>query len=273
MRSFHYIRILIVFLGASAGLLHGQDRPIQTKLFGAVQTLLSQERMEDGAGYGAGAQISTRLGGNVRLNLTLNYDIMAVQQPYVLDEWEWDYWETTYIPFLPGANLARINHELTYTSTDSIYSAVFDPTQTMKELSISTGFTWELPLGKKITPYVGLSGGLDLFSRTLHMEEHWVKRFSLDSLSAGAFDYEYKLDVLHFAPAKKGKRLFAMPAVGVRYLLSPSVDIDLAAQYVYYPSRDSIEWLENLFNISSDSQKWFPFKSKALLTLGLTFKY
>lgn len=262
--------LALIILPAAAA--HAQERPIQTRLFGSVQQLVDKGRIEAGSGYGAGAELSTRLWPGVRLRAALHYEVAGLEQAGVLDEWQWDYWDKTYIPFLPGANLTRINQELVYTSTDSIYSAVFEPTQKMNELHFSLGLTWEIPLGAGFTPYLGLSGGLDLYKRQLEMEEHWIKRFDLDTLRAG-LDYEYPLDVLHFAPPKQGKRLFIMPTLGLRYTLSTSVDLDGTAHYVYYPGREAIAGLENLFNISSDSAQWFPFKSKLLLTLGLTFKY
>ncbi len=257
----------------AATLALGQERPIQMKLFGSAQTLLSQERIDSGSGYGGGGQISYRLLPRLRGQLTVQYDVMGLEQPWVLDEWNWDYWQTTYIPFLPGAQLAEINHTLRYTSTDSIYSGRFVPSQSMKELRIGWGFCYEMPLSAKLMPYIALDGGLSLFRRELQMQEHWIKRFKLDTLSTAPFDYEYKLDVLHFAPPKKGKRLYIQPSLGMRFAASSSIDLDLAGHYVCYPGRDAIAWLENLFNISSDSQMWFPLKSKALVTLGLTFKY
>ena len=263
-----FLALMLLLTGA----VHGQERAIQTRLFGSLQRLADKGRIEEGSGYGAGAELSTRVWPRVRLRAALHYEVAGLEQSGVLNEWQWDYWENTYIPFLPGANLTRINQELVYTSTDSIYSAVFDPTQKMNELRFSLGLTWEIPLGAGFTPYLGLSGGLDLYKRQLEMEEHWSKRFDLDTLQAG-LDYEYPLDVLHFAPPKKGQRLFVMPILGLRYTLSPSVDLDGTAHYIYYPGREAIEGVEKLFNISPDSEQWFPFKSKLLLTLGLTFKY
>lgn len=272
MRYSCHALLFLALLAIPAGAQPEEDGPIQTRLFGALQTLVDKGRIDSGTGYGAGAEISTRIQPNVRLRLSLHYDVARLEQPDVLDEWNWDYWQTTYIPFLPGASLAQINHDLVYNSSDSIYSAVFEPSQRMNELRIALGLTWEVPLGSGVTPYIGLNGGLDLYRRGLQMEEHWIKRFDLDSSRAG-LDYDYAVDVLHFAPPKKGKRLFAMPVIGLRYAVSSSVDLDGALHYLFYPSRSTIAGLEKMFNISSDSEQWFPFKSKAMMTLGLTFKY
>lgn len=273
MRYQLFCAVSVFCLFAGLPVVQGQEQPMQMQLFGSAQTVLSQERIDSGSGFGGGGQFSYRLLPHLSGQLTISYDFMTLEQPHVLDEWDWDYWQTTYIPFLPGANLTEINHSLQYTSTDSIYSGVFVPSQSMNELRIGLGFNYEVPLSKRLTPYVALNGGVSLFRRELQMQEHWTKRFKLDTLSTGTFDYEYKVDVLHFAPPKKGKRLFVQPSLGIRYGVSASVDLNLAGHYVYYPSRDAIEWLENLFNISSDSQFWFPVKSKALVTLGITFKY
>ena len=90
----------------------------------------------------------------------------------------------------------------------------------------------------------------------------------MDSLSTEKFDYEFNYELLHFAPAKKGTRIFVAPAVGVKIYLSPSFDLELAGQYVYYVNQDRIFGI-----LLAQGQEWLPIKSKILLTMGLIFKY
>ncbi|MBN2354820.1 hypothetical protein JXO59_01835 [candidate division KSB1 bacterium] len=252
---------------------HAQDGAIQTKIYGSLQQLLEKKRLDEGSGYGAGAQISRRITGHLRLTLNIDYELMNLQQADVLDEWDWDYWQDTYIPFLPGIDVAEVNRTLTYTSTDSIYSCVFDPAQKMKDLRLAIGFLGELPLHKKLVNYAGAAFGVSLFQRELHMTEHWTKRFKLDTLSTEKFDYEYQYDLLHFAPPKKGQRFFGRFSCGLRYYLTDALDLDCGLHYIYYLQREDVKGLEKLFNISSNDQKYYPIHSKALITLGITFKY
>ncbi len=274
MLKIHHLPILaICILFCLWNTLSAQDGAIQTKIFGSLQQLLDKERVDEGWGYGAGAQLNRRLTDHLRFTFDIGYELMNLLQPYVLDEWNWAYWQTTYIPFLPGAKLSEINHTLRYTSTDSIYSCVFDPAQKMKELRLAVGFLGELPLHRKIVNFAGVGLGLSLYRRELHMTEHWSKRFKLNPDSPEKFDYVYQYDLLHFAPPKKGQRFFGRFYTGWRYYLSSSLDLDLGLHYLYYFQRYEVRDVEKLFKISSVDQYYFPQKSKAFITLGLTFKY
>ncbi len=87
------------------------------------------------------------------------------------------------------------------------------------------------------------------------------------------FIYDYYTKVTHFAPSKKGTLFFLTPEIGLSYELTSWVDLELAYQGVWYFTGESVEGMENMVNIDSNSRKWFPFETKSMLTLGLTFKY
>ncbi|MBD3385987.1 hypothetical protein GF407_13805 [candidate division KSB1 bacterium] len=249
--------------------LFSQNIPLKITIGPTLQSQTEIYKAGKAQGYGVGAQMSFILSNRLDFNLKLSYDYMALNQEDVLDEWEWQYWEDTYIDFLPGTDAEIVNKTLSYTSTDSIYSARFNPTQRLEELRLFAGFAYTLPLYKSISLYAGMDAGFSLFTRQLHMQEHWTKRFKLDSLSTGKFDYDFEYDLTHFAPPKKGAKLFASPYMGIKVTLRPSIDLAMGVHYLYYLNRDSLLGI----GLSEDGIKWFPIKSKALITTGLVFKY
>ncbi len=255
-----------MLIGAST--LFSQTLPLKITIGPSLQTQIS-EKASQAQGFGAGAHMSFTLSERLDFNLKLHYDYMALTQTDVLDEWQWDYWQDTYIDFLPGTNAEIVNQTLNYTSTDSIYSATFDPTQRLKELRLFAGFEYTVPVYKSFSLYAGLDAGFSLFTRQLSMQEHWTKRFKLDSLSTGKFDYEYEYDLLHFAPPKKGTRLFTSPYAGMKIRFNSTVDLALGVHYLYYLDHDSLPGIR----LSDDGKKWFPIESKVLMTAGLVFKY
>lgn len=249
--------------------LHAQDKPIKLKILTSLHTQAEEYKVEEAFGYGIGAQMSFSLTGKLDLNLKVQHDRQNLTQRNVLDIWEWDYWEDTYIDFLPGTEPEIINKTLTYTSTDSIYSAVFNPIQSLTELRLSGGLQLNQPITAKLIAYLGFDAGLSVFFRELKMEEQWTKRFKIDPLSTEKFDYEYKYDLLHFAPSKKGTTLFLSPFLGTKYYLSSSLDLDVGFHYLQYVNRKEVIGLK----LSNDAEKWFPLKSKIQFVIGLTFKY
>jgi len=209
------------------------------------------------------------------LSEILGYDYTYLFQDDVLEEWNWDYWEKTYIEFLPGLTVEEANSTLQYNAeTDTTqFSAVFIPTQRLKELKISLEAGYHLSLSERFTATFGLEFGASLFYRELRMEEKWIKRFKLDTLTTDEYDYEYRFDLLHFAPSKKGTRIYLAPSAGLNYYLDQNFDLELDIIYTQYLSHSQIGWLEDLLGVPKDSEKWFPVDSKFLIRFGLIFKY
>ncbi len=246
-----------------------QDKPVKITLLGSLQSQNKAYKADNAIGFGVGANMTFVLFKHFDYSLKVHSDYLTLSQNNVLDEWEWDYWQDTYIDFLPGTKPEIVNKTLSYTSTDSIYSATFHPTQRLKELRLSTGFDYHFPIYKNFAFYAGFDGGISLFTRQLHIEENWTKRFKLDSLSSGKFDYNYEYDLLHFAPPKKGTKLFIAPHVGIKFLLNNSLDFTGGVQYLQYINQDKLFGIK----LSEHGNKWFPVKAKILLMFGLVFKY
>lgn len=247
----------------------GQDYPIKIKILTSLQSQNSSYKASEAKGYGLGAQMNFSIMKNLDYCLKVYYDHAALEQMDVLDEWDWDYWEKTYIDFLPGTDATIVNKTLEYTSTDSIYSAVFHPKQSLKELRLFTGFEYNLPITQKFGLLLGLDGGVSLFNRELEMHEDWTKRYKLDPNSPEKFDYEYHYKLLHFAPTKKGKMLFASPSIGAKFDLSSSLDLMVGVNYTHYFHREKLLGIQ----LSEIGRRWFPIKSKTQVLVGLTFKY
>lgn len=260
--------IMLLILAPNTNIF-SQDYPIKIKILTFLQSQNSSYKASEAKGYGLGAQMNFSIAKNLDYCLKVYYDHAGLEQMDVLDEWDWDYWEKTYIDFLPGTDATIVNQTLAYTSTDSIYSAVFDPKQSLKELRLFTGFEYNLPLTKKIGLLLGLDGGVSLFNRELEMHEDWIKRYKLDPNSTEKFDYEYNYKLLHFAPTKKGKMLFASPSIGAKYNLSSSLNLMVGVNYVHYFHREKLLGIR----LSEIGRRWFPIKSKTQILIGLTFKY
>lgn len=253
--------------------LPGQSERIELKINGALQFQTETYKASEGSGYGGDLQFSYDLGRRFYGFFQVAVDQMGLTQRDVLDEWDWAYWEDTYIEFLPGADVEEVNRTLVYNSGDGIYSAVFEPGQNLREVRLAGGVDYRFRLKGRLEAYSGMGFGVSLYKRNLSMEEHWTKRFKLDTLSTGQFDYEYQYDLLHFAPAKSGARAFAAPALGLRLGLNDSFDLDIGGQLIYYFRRENFQAVDDLLGLSAADEQWFPLKSKAKISLGITFKY
>ena len=271
MKRKNYISILLIILSLSV-VANAQYSRLSVTGIGHLQLQSGDSRASEGSGYGGVAQFNYNIGKRFRLNFAVGSDMMNLTQSDVLDEWQWDYWEDTYIDFLPGATVEIVNQTLRYDSNDSLFSARFSPDQNLKELTLGIGTDYSMSLSGKFSGVIGVQLGISKFKRELRMEEHWIKRFDLDSTVAG-LDYEYEYDLLHFAPSKQGSKIFAAPQFGLNYQLSNSLALTAAGQYLVYFDRGSVEWLENLFGISDDGERWFPLKNKLRVGVGLTFSY
>lgn len=271
MKRANYISIVLIILSLPF-VANAQYSRLSVTGMGNLQFQSGESRASEGSGYGGVAQFNFDIGKRFRLNFAVGSDIMNLTQSTVLDEWQWDYWEDTYIDFLPGATVEIVNQTLRYDSNDSLFSARFSPDQNLKELTLGVGADYRISLSGKFSGVVGLQLGISKFKRELRMEEHWIKRFDLDSTVAG-LDYEYEYDLLHFAPSKQGSKIFAAPQVGLNYQLSNSLAFTAAGQYLVYFDRSSAEWLENLFGISDAGERWFPLKNKLRLGVGLVISY
>lgn len=242
---------------------------IELGLFGSLQSQSGESQVEQAQGFGVGARMNFPLNKSLNFLLDVHYDYQWLSEENALEIWEWDYWEDTYIDFIPGAEVAVINRTLEYTSNDSIYSARFEPSQHLKELRLAAGIEYRWQVSPKFNFTFGFIGGGSIFYRTLQMQEHWTKRFKVDTLTTGKFDYKFQYDLLHFAPTKKGTKLFFAPEIGTQIYLSHALDFNLKIQYLAYINREDLLGLA----LSPNGVKWFPLKSKVLVAAGLIFKY
>lgn len=260
----------------NAGHQNVLDKPGDGSTLGAGFPYFGLPDSVDG-GYSFGAEFRWRLSESFRAALHVNYDYSYLYQNDVLDEWEWAYWTDTYIDFLPGITPDSLNKILRYESGDGIFSAVFEPRQRLKELRLSASFGFSQPVYGPLDVFTDLELGASIYTRELRMTEHWTKTVQLDSatLVDGEYitEYDFQYDLQHFAPAKKGTRLFIAPSLGLRYRLNESTAIELEQHYVYYFRRELTGKIEDFLQFSGSSEKWFPIYSKYQLTLGIVFYY
>jgi hypothetical protein len=249
--------------------------PLEIKLSGGYQQPTGLKRVESASGFTLGGQLTYTATENLNLHFDIGYDYTYLTQGDVLDEWDWGYWEETYIPFLPAVDVEEVNRTLRY--DDGERSAVFEPEQSLKELRLAIGSGYQFQLADKITGFMQFDFGASRYSRELRMTEHWTRRFeSTASNPEGSVDtsvYNYSYDLLHFAPAKTGWRLFIAPALGASYKISDCIDLIAETKYLYYLQRNQVQWLEELLSIPAESEKFFPVKAKWLIAVGVRFNY
>lgn len=259
--------VSLVALGSTAP-GRAQEGGLSLRLAGSIQSHTATYKAQRAAGIGSDLQMAFGVRGGLHLKLGVGYDYLWLRQRDVLDEWEWDYWEKTYIDFLPGAKAQRVNQTLRYTSADSIYSAVFHPSQQLKELRLLVGLEQVIPVSARWSLGAGCAIGVDLFYRELEMREDWTKRFNVDTTSAD-LDYEFRYRLLHFAPTRKGASLFVSPSLAVRASLTPAIDIGGEVAYIRYFPRDQYMGLR----LSQHGARWLPLKAKVVGGVSVTFKY
>jgi len=246
------------------------------RFFGLVMDQLSEYRVSQAPGFGIGGELGRDLGRSFTLNVQIAYDAQTLTQDSVLSEWDWAYWENTYIEWLPGGDYEIINQTLSYASGDSIYSAEFLPTQTLNEIRLSLGLDYHTNWKGNIQQFAGLRTGLSIYDRGLKMQEHWTKRFDLDPDTTATdtfpgLNYDYKYVLTHFAPAKTGIRPFISPRLGLRWELSDKYDLELGWTALIYLKR--LDTLEDFFNMSKKDFTAFPLESKQQLWIAFRFKY
>ncbi|MCR4438098.1 MAG: hypothetical protein QHJ34_03545 [bacterium] len=245
-----------------------QEGDLSLRIAGSVHSQSEASRAERAAGIGSDLQMLFRLWGGLHVKVGAGYDYLWLRQRDVLDEWHWDYWEKTYIDFLPGAKVQHVNQTLRYTSADSIYSAVFHPSQQLKELRLLVGVEQVVPLTRRWNLGAAGAVGVDFFYRELEMREDWTKRFNVDTTSAD-LDYAFHYRLLHFAPTRKGASVFVAPSLGVRVAASSAVDIGWEVAYVHYLRGERTLGVR----LSEDGSRWLPLRGKLMCSLGVTFKY
>ncbi|MDZ7797076.1 MAG: hypothetical protein U5N56_08535 [Candidatus Marinimicrobia bacterium] len=198
-----------------------------------------------------------------------------------------------------GEEVDSISTELEYWRPDSSYHGIFHPSQWLNELRFGAGASFLFPLKWNWTLYGNVGGGISIFRRRLKVVEDWTKIFTwewdslevhngelteeemnnyqlfnelhnsdpqvyqLDTLnSVYRLRYDYQTTITHFAPDKKGFRVYLTPSVGVRYFLKKGLSLDLSYQGIWY------------MNIGDgETRESFPVRSKSMLWLGLEFSY
>ncbi len=268
--------VLIIIICSLALPVSGQQLlPLEIKISGGYQQPTGLKQVESANGFTLAGQLAYTATENLNFHFDIGFDQTSLSQQNVLDEWNWGYWEETYVPFLPAVDVEEVNRTLRY--DDGERSAVFEPEQSLKELRLAIGSAYQLKLSQNITGFIQFDFGASSYSRELRMTEHWTRRFELtESNPDGGIDttnYNYNYDLLHFAPAKTGWRLFIAPAIGASYNISESIDLVAETKYLYYLKRSQVEWLEELLSIPAESEQFFPFEAKWLIALGVRFNY
>ena len=244
------------------------------RLFGTGMQQLSEYRVSQAPGFGLGGELGRDFGKHWTLTAQVAYDQQRLTQDSVLSEWNWAYWEDTYIEWLPGGDYEVINQTLSYMSGDSIYHATFNPDQSLSEVRLSLGFEYHTNRSARLNYFGGLNAGVSIYDRGLKMVEDWTKVFELDPDTTAldtfsGLDYDFQYTLTHFAPAKKGLKPFIAPRLGIRTSLGEKYDLEIGWVGIFYLSHIAAleAWIPEV------NHKNFPIQSKHQLWLAFRFKY
>lgn len=277
-----FFKIILILLPAMiiAQPTEPSGYPMEAELLGNYALKMDLKRPQSGSAYGAGAGFKFKRNSGFSLNFNISINTFDFEQNDVLDEWNWAYWEDTYIEFIPGAYVEEVNRTLRYTDSTQ-YWAVFKPEQSMNEFSFMVGSGYQYDFNENLSIGLDFNFGVSIYERKLLMREDWIKRIilSVDSIEINntmvpdTVYYDYKFDLVHSAPSYKGIRFVINPAVNLRYRLSDFSDFVVKSSFVYYLSRNQIEWLEDLAGTKKADEVYFPVKDRLMIQAGVVFKY
>ncbi len=139
---------------------------------------------------GGGVKINFKIIENFSISLNGGYKLYSLNEPDVLNNWNWVFWTQRYYP--------KIVSDL---NADQNLAVVISAVQKMDLIPISLGFNFKLPYSDKISFTQSFGFGVYFYTRRMYAVENWSKYFP-DA------DYTFSYSFRNFAPNKKGNPLF-----------------------------------------------------------------
>ncbi|MCS7053174.1 MAG: hypothetical protein NZM09_05515 [Ignavibacterium sp.] len=193
---------------------------------------------------GALVQLKFNVFENFGFSIVSGYKLYSLNEPNVLNTWNWDFWTNRYYP--------KIVSDL---RADPNLSVEIGAIQKMDLIPLIFLVNYDLTLFDDlvITPSAG--AGVNFYTRRMFATETWTKKFPQANYS---FTYSYR----NFAPDKKGNPFFAKFGLSITYNLLSYLDVSASSSYS--------KIFETKKSMGYDT---FPFDSEFSINLGISFKY
>lgn len=193
---------------------------------------------------GALVQLKFNIYENFGFSVISGYKLYSLNEPNVLNTWNWDFWTNRYYP--------KIVSDL---NADPNLSVEIGAVQKMDLIPLILFLNYDFLLFEdlKITPSAG--AGVNFYTRRMFATETWTKRFPQANHS---FTYSYR----NFAPDKKGNPVFAKFGLTFTYNLLSYLGLSASSSYS--------KVFETKKSMGYDT---FPFDSEFSINLGISFKY
>lgn len=239
MKNFFYISFLVSLLSIS----NAQVKSIN--LIGDYSSAINK-RLEITKADAVGALISIKINliDNLNINLTSGYKLYSLNEPDVLQSWNWDFWTMRYYP--------KIISDL---NADPNLSVEIGAIQKMDLIPVILLLNYDVKLSEELTISPSAGGGIYFFTRRMFATENWSKKFPDANYT---LNYSYR----NFAPDKKGNPIFAKAGFEITYCLLSYLDFTASTYYT--------KIIETNGKMGYDM---FPFDSELSINLGLSFKY
>ncbi len=233
-----FAMLLFAVSGSSAQLLEinaqaGYSLPIG-KRFGVT----------DAQGIGGGTELVYAISDNLRWSVGFGYQQYAIDQDDETNKWGWEIWNRRY------RNWVNI-----YLSDTATYAGSVTAVQSMEVLPVTLSAILDLPLTEELFLRTSLGGGVSFYTRKLHHEERWIKKFPSDN---HRFEYTFH----NFAPSKTGHPVTAHLAVGAVWRVSRIIHLNGTVRYGLTISTPG-EW----------GYDQYPFNGTATIGGGISFRY
>lgn len=193
---------------------------------------------------GALVQLKFNIYEGIGFSIISGYKLYSLNEPDVLNSWNWDFWSNRYYP--------KIVSDL---RADPNLSVEIGAIQKMDLIPVILFVNYDfIPFEDlKITPSLG--AGINFYTRRMFATETWTKKFPQANYS---LTYSYR----NFAPDKKGNPVFAKFGLTLTYNLLSYLDLSASSSYS--------KIFETKKSMGYDT---FPFDSEISINLGISFKY
>lgn len=193
-----------------------------------------------------GALVSIKVNVINQFNLTFlsGYKLYSLNEPNVLNTWNWDFWTNRYYP--------KIISDL---NADPNLSVEIGAIQKMDLIPVALLLNYDFNLSDDFTLSPSVGGGVYFYTRRMFATETWSKKFP-------QANYTLTYSFRNFAPDKKGNPFFSRFGLDITYNLLSYLDITASGYYTKMFETDGTAGFD-----------MFPFNTEINFNLGLSFKY
>lgn len=193
---------------------------------------------------GALLSVEVNIIENFNLIFSTGYKLYSLNEPDVLNTWDWDFWINRYYP--------KIISDL---NADPNLSVEIGAIQKMDLIPVMLlmGYDFKTFDNFTISPFAG--AGVYFYTRRMFATENWTKRFP-------EANYQFSYSFRNFAPDKKGNPFIAKFGIDFNYDVLSSLTITASGNYSRVFETEGTTGFD-----------MFPFISEISVNLGLSFKY